>query len=116
MDAAHLQPQDLQDRTSSGHRSAPHLLVVPPHRIEQVSPAGAAPEHTGVSLPASGVWLGPLRMVSFAGLSVFVVAILVLHGLQANLNPAEHTESANIHSAVMGGSCERRSSPWVWEH
>jgi Protein of unknown function (DUF998) len=31
--------------------------------------------------------------VSVAGLSVFVLAILALHGLQANLNPAEHTIS-----------------------
>ncbi len=93
MDAAHLQPQDLQDRTSSGYRSAPNLLVVPPHRIEQLNPVGAAPEYTDVSPPASAVWLGPLRMVSFAGLSVFAVAILALHGLRANLNPAEHTIS-----------------------
>ncbi len=93
MDAAHLQPQDLQDRTPSGHLPARHLLVVPPHRIVQVSRGGAAPEHTDVSPPTSAVWLGPLRMVSFAGLSVFVLAILVLHGLQANLNPAEHTIS-----------------------
>jgi hypothetical protein len=38
-------------------------------------------------------WLKWLHLASFAGLSVFVVAILALHGLQANLNPAEHTIS-----------------------
>jgi hypothetical protein len=44
-------------------------------------------------LPERAVWPGRLQLVSVAGLSAFVVAVLALHGIQANLNPAEHTIS-----------------------
>lgn len=38
-------------------------------------------------------WGTLCQLVSFAGLSVFVLAVLALHGLRANLDPGEHTIS-----------------------
>ena len=94
MDAAHLlQSQGLQEQTASTRPGLPRLLVVPPHRVERDGSAGVAPEHVELSPPVRAFWLGWLDLVSFAGLSVFVMAILALHGLRANLNPAEHTIS-----------------------
>ena len=93
MDAVHLEPQGLPERTISGTPPLPHLLVVRPHSVERGSSAGVAPERADLSSRAKAFWLGRLHLLSFAGLSVFVVAILALHGLQANLNPAEHTIS-----------------------
>ena len=93
MDAVHLQPQGLPEQTISGTPPLPHLLVVRPHRVERGSSAGVAPERADLSHRAKAFWLGRLHLLSFAGLSVFVVAILALHGLQDNLDPAEHTIS-----------------------
>ena len=38
-------------------------------------------------------WIGLIRFVSVTGLAVFVVAVVALHGLRGDLNPAEHTIS-----------------------
>jgi hypothetical protein len=38
-------------------------------------------------------WLRLNRRMSIAGLAVFVAAVLALHGLRGDLNPAEHTIS-----------------------
>ncbi len=61
--------------------------------VEFRSVSGAAPEHLDLSTPVRAFWLGGLHVMGFAGLSVFVLAVLALHGLQANLNPVQHTIS-----------------------
>ena len=93
MDAVQLRSQGLPEQRASGQPPRPHLLFVRPQRIEDGGSAGVAPELTDHPLPARSSWLGRLHLVSSAGLSVFVVAILALHGLRAGLNPVEHTIS-----------------------
>ena len=94
MDAVHLQSQALPEQTASWKPHLPHLRVVRPERVEESSSVtGGAAEVAGLTSPARIFSLGWLHLVSFAGLSVFVLAILALHGLQANLDPAEHTIS-----------------------
>jgi Protein of unknown function (DUF998) len=92
MDAVHLQSQGLPERTASGKPPPPHLLVVRPHVAEEGRSAETS-GHPELSPPVRTFWLGWLQLVSLAGLSVFVAVILALHGLQPNLNPAEHTIS-----------------------
>jgi hypothetical protein len=43
--------------------------------------------------PRRSYWLRLNRRMSIAGLAVFVAAVLALHGLRGDLNPAEHTIS-----------------------
>jgi hypothetical protein len=93
MYAVHFQSQGLPEQTASGEPPLPHLHIARPHRVEGGSSTGVEPELADLSPPVGAFWLGPLHLVSFAGLSVFVVAILALHGLRANLSPAEHTIS-----------------------
>ena len=93
MDAVHLQSQGLPEQTASGKPHLPHLRVVRPHSVEGDSSTRVAPEPTDLSPPVGAFWLGRLHIVSFAGLSVFVVSVLALHGLRASLNPSEHTIS-----------------------
>jgi hypothetical protein len=88
----HLQSQRLPEQTASGKPPKRHLLIVRPDGVEE----GRSSETSGLpdlSPRARTFWLGCLQLLSFAGLSVFVVAILALHGLRTNLNPAEHTIS-----------------------
>jgi hypothetical protein len=93
MDAAHLQSQGLRERTALRESPPPRLLVVRPHRVGLGAPAGVAPERADLSPAVRALWLGRLQLLSVAGLSAFAVAILALHGLRADLNPAEHTIS-----------------------
>jgi hypothetical protein len=89
MDAVNLQSQGLPEQ----NRRLPQLLVVRPGRVEEGGSAGVAADPTDLSDGVRTDGLRLLHLVSFAGLSVFVLAILALHGLQANLDPAEHTIS-----------------------
>jgi hypothetical protein len=93
MDSVYLQSQGLREQTPSGKPSRPNLLVVRPHRLRRGGSAGVAPERTDRLLHTRAVSLVRLQIVGFAGLSAFVVAVLALHGIQASLNPAEHTIS-----------------------
>ncbi len=90
MDAVHLQSQGLPEQTAPWGRS---LLFVRPHCVEEDSSAGVAPEPADLFSSVRVFWLGVFHLMSFAGLSIFVGAVLALHGLRANLNPAEHTIS-----------------------
>jgi hypothetical protein len=92
MDAVHLQSQRQSEQTASGKPSNPYRLIVRPDGLE----GGRSTETSDLadlSPPVRTFWLACLQLLSFAGLSVFVVATLTLHGLQTNLNPAEHTIS-----------------------
>ena len=93
MDAAHLPPQGLTEQTAPGKSSPPCLLLVRPDRGVRGSLAGIEPEPADPLPPVRAVWLGRVHLLSVVGLSAFVVAILVLHGVRADLNPAEHTIS-----------------------
>ncbi len=93
MDAVHLPTQGLPEQTVQGKPPRPHLLIVRPHRVRGGGSAGVTAEHTDLFRLVRAVWLGRLRLVSVAGLSAFAVAVLALHGIRANLNPAEHTIS-----------------------
>ncbi len=93
MDAVKLQSQGLPEQAASWQPPLPELLVVRPDRVEEGRSAGMAPDPTDLSARMRTFYLEQLHPVSFTGLSVFVLAILALHGLQANLNPAEHTIS-----------------------
>ena len=93
MDSVYLPSQGLPEQGAEGEPSRPHLLVVRPHRLRRGGSAGVAPERTDRLDEVRVVWLGRLQLVGVAGLSAFVVAVLALHGIRANLNPAEHTIS-----------------------
>jgi hypothetical protein len=93
MDAAHLPPQGLTEQTAPGQSPPPNLLLVRPDRGVLGSLAGIGPEPADLSPPVRAVWLGRVHLLSVVGLSAYVVAILVLHGVRADLNPAEHTIS-----------------------
>ncbi len=93
MDGVHLQSQGLPDQTTSAKPPLPHLLVVRPHLPEGGNSAGVATWLTDRSPPVRVPWLGRLQLVSLAGLSAFVAAVLALHGLRPDLSPAEHTIS-----------------------
>ena len=93
MDSVYLPSQDLPEQTHQGKPSRPHLLVVRPHRLRRGGAAGVAPGTTDRFRDVRAVWLGRMQLVGVAGISAFVVAVLALHGIRANLNPAEHTIS-----------------------
>ena len=93
MDSVYLPSQGLPEQTQQGKPSRPHPLVVRPHRRRRGSAAGVAPESTGGLRDVRAVWLGRLQLVGVAGISAFVAVVLALHGIRANLNPAEHTIS-----------------------
>lgn len=93
MDAVHLQSQGLSEQTSSGAPHVPHLLVVRPDPVAEGRSIGVVQVRTDPSSAARQWWLALCQLVSFAALSVFVLAVLALHGLRADLDPAEHTIS-----------------------
>jgi len=93
MDAAHLPPQGLTEQTAPGQSPPPNLLLVRPDRGVLGSLDGIEPEPAELSPPVRAVWLGRVHLLSIVGLSAYVVAILVLHGVRADLNPADHTIS-----------------------
>jgi hypothetical protein len=93
MDAAHLPSQGLPAQTAPGKSPPPNLSVVRPDRVGLGARAGVASERADLSPPGRAVWLGRVHLLSVAGLSAFVVAIVALHGLRADLDPAEHTIS-----------------------
>jgi hypothetical protein len=72
MNAVRLQIEDLPEGTGSRQLPLPHLVASPPTRCRL---------------------LRLLDAVSLAGLTTFVTAILALHGLRPDFNPAEHTIS-----------------------
>jgi Protein of unknown function (DUF998) len=92
MDAVHLQSQGLS-QTDSGKTRLPDLLVVRPDRDAEGSSIGVRRVRIDPSPVAREWWLALCQLVSFAGLSVFVLAVLALHGVRANLDPAERTIS-----------------------
>lgn len=92
MDSVYLS-QGLKEQTPAGKPSRPRLLVVRPHRLRRGGSACVAPERTDRLGQVRAVWLARLQLVGVAGFSAFVVAVLALHGIQPNLNPAEHTIS-----------------------
>jgi hypothetical protein len=93
MDAAQLPPQGLTEQTAPGKSPPPNLLLVRPDRGVLGSRACIEPEPADLLPPVRAFWLGRAHLLSVVGLSAFVVAISVLHGVRADLNPAEHTIS-----------------------
>lgn len=93
MDAAHLSSQGLPERTAPGKSLSPHVPVVRPQRIGLGAPPVAAQVRAGLLPGIRAIWLERLHVLSVAGLSAFVVAVLALHGLRADLNPGGHTIS-----------------------
>lgn len=93
MDSMYLPSQGLSQQTPPRKPSRPRLLVVGPHGFRRGGSAGVAPEHADRLSQGRAVWLYRLQLVGVAGLSAFVVAVLALHGIRANLDPAEHTIS-----------------------
>lgn len=61
--------------------------------FEDNQSGGAASPPREVCSLRTAAWFRPLRFVGAAGLSGFVLAILVLHGVRPNLDPAQHTIS-----------------------
>lgn len=93
MDSVYLPSQDLPEQTPPGKPSRPHILVVRPHRLRMGGSPCIAPERADPFGHMRAVRLGWLQLLGVAGISAFVVAVLALHGIRANLNPAEHTIS-----------------------
>ena len=61
--------------------------------FEEDRSGDAAARPRALCRPPEAAWIRPSRLVGVAGLSGFVLAILVLHGLRPNLDPAQHTIS-----------------------
>jgi hypothetical protein len=57
------------------------------------SPSGSPFPLTADSHTEQSDWVRWIGLVSWVGLAAFVAAVSVLHGLQANLDPAQHTIS-----------------------
>ena len=93
MDAAHLPPQGVSEQTATEKSGSSHLLLVRPDRGGQDSRAGIGSVSADLRPSVRAVWLARVHLLSRVGLSAFVVAVLVLHGVRADLNPAEHTIS-----------------------
>jgi hypothetical protein len=72
----------------------------PPVTCEEVLQVGRArveeldATHSPVPVRATHAgWLVPVQLVSAAGLAMFIGAVLALHGLRRDLDPADHTMS-----------------------
>lgn len=102
MDAVRLTSQGLPEQTAPGKPPGRHLLILGPHRVGRRGSAAGGPLRTELLDRKRAVWSGRLHLVSAAGLSAFVIAVLALHGIQANLNPAEHTISEYSLSGTSG--------------
>jgi hypothetical protein len=90
MDTVHVQSQGLKGRTPTGLTRPPHPLVVRP---DSAAGGSSFPVQTEPSRVTKEPWLRLCQAVSFAGLCAFVLAVVALHGIRANLDPAEHTIS-----------------------
>jgi hypothetical protein len=90
MDTVHLQCQGRSEQTHTATTRLRHPLVVRTGAAGGVSSLAGRADR---SLVATNPWLAICQLVSFAGLAAFVLAVFALHGIQASLDPADHTIS-----------------------
>jgi hypothetical protein len=90
MDTVHMQSPGLSEHT---HAAKTRLHPPPVVRPDRAAGGSSFVGRTDRSLVGRERWLAFCQLVSFAGLSAFVLAVFALHGIRASLDPAEHTIS-----------------------
>ena len=90
MDTVHLQSPGPSEQTHAARTRPRHPLAVRP---DPASGGSALAVRTDPSLVARERWLPLCQVVSVAGLTAFVLAVFALHGVRADLDPAERTIS-----------------------